>query len=120
MSKLVRIIAISFFFSTWGDRLWNFAVALYLIKLTPGSLQLAAIYGLVQMASTILFSPLVGDWIDRRNRLYGVRVLLVLSNTMVFLCAVCILLYLRRIVEDDDWLQVMQVGTICFSRPFKK
>jgi len=112
MLKLAKIIALSFFFSTWGDRLWNFAVALYLIKLTPGSLQLAAIYGLVQMGSAILFSPLVGDWIDRRDRLYGVRLLLFLSNLMVLLCAICILLYLRGVTTNENWLKVMQAVII--------
>ena len=106
--KPISVIAISFFFSAWGDRLWNFAVGLYLVKLTPDSLQLAAIYGLVLTASSILFSPVVGDRIDHSNRLKAVRILLVLQNVFVIFCALCILLYLYRITSDHRVLMVMQ------------
>lgn len=95
--RLINIVAISFFFSAWGDRLWTFAVGLYLVKLTPGSLQLAAIYGLVLTSSAILFSPVIGEWIDRTNRLKSVRLLLFMCNLFIILCAVVILVYLRNV-----------------------
>lgn len=87
-------LCISSFFSAWGDRMWSFAVGLYMIKLTPGSLQLAAIYGLVLTGSGVLFAPVVGDWIDRTKRLKVVRIVLLLQNLLVIICAVVISIYL--------------------------
>ena len=42
--------------------MWVFAVGLYLVELTPGSLRLTAIYSLVMTLTMILFGPFVGDW----------------------------------------------------------
>ena len=54
-----------------GDRMWAFAVGLYLVELTPGSLMLTAIYSLVVLLTLILFGPFVGDWVDKNPRLRG-------------------------------------------------
>lgn len=50
----------------FGDcRMWEFSVGLYMINLWPDSLLFAAIYGVVESASTALFGPLVGQLVDR-------------------------------------------------------
>ncbi|XP_035689340.1 solute carrier family 40 member 1-like [Branchiostoma floridae] len=74
--------------STWGDRMWAFAVALFLIDLSPGSLQLTAIYGFAKSISVLLLGAIIGDWIDRTPRLKAVRIALVIQNGSVALCAV--------------------------------
>ena len=51
--------------------MWVFAVGLYLVELTPGSLRLTAIYSLVMTLTMILFGPFVGDWVDKNPRLKG-------------------------------------------------
>ena len=51
--------------------MWHFAIGLYLVELTPGSLRLTAIYQLVSTLSIIIFGPLVGDWVDANPRLKG-------------------------------------------------
>ena len=51
--------------------MWHFAIGLYLVELTPGSLRLTAIYQLVSTLSIIVFGPLVGDWVDANPRLKG-------------------------------------------------
>lgn len=113
--KPVYLMAISFFFSAFGDRLWNFAVGLYLVKLTPGSLQLTAIYGLVVAATAIFISPAIGGWIDRTPRLRAVGLLLVLANLFVLLCALCILAYLKQLTKDTIALKVLQGVIILFG-----
>jgi len=40
-------------------------VGLYMISIWPNSLLFAALYGVVESASTMLFGPLVGQWVDR-------------------------------------------------------
>ena len=51
--------------------MWHFAIGLYLVELTPGSLRLTAIYQLISTLSIIIFGPLVGDWVDANPRLKG-------------------------------------------------
>ena len=51
--------------------MWGFAVGLFLVAINPESLQLTAVYGLVQGATVLLLGPLVGDWVDSTARLTG-------------------------------------------------
>uniref|UniRef100_A0A3B3ZIZ0 Solute carrier family 40 member n=1 Tax=Periophthalmus magnuspinnatus TaxID=409849 RepID=A0A3B3ZIZ0_9GOBI len=57
--------------STWGDRMWNFAVAVFLVELYGNSLLLTAVYGLVVAGSVLLLGAIIGDWVDRNPRLKG-------------------------------------------------
>ncbi|XVF08356.1 hypothetical protein REPUB_Repub06bG0219600 [Reevesia pubescens] len=45
--------------------MWEFSVGLYMISVWPDSLLLAAIYGAVESASTAIFGPIIGRWVDR-------------------------------------------------------
>lgn len=54
-----------------GDRMWNFAVAVFLVELYGNSLLLTAVYGLVVAGSVLLLGALIGDWVDRNPRLKG-------------------------------------------------
>lgn len=53
------------FLARWGARMWEFSVGLYMINVWPDSLLMAAAYGVVESASTTIFGPLVGQWIDK-------------------------------------------------------
>ena len=57
--------------SAWGDRMWTFAVGLYMVYATPDSLRLTAIYGLVISVSVIALGASVGRWVDTTERLRG-------------------------------------------------
>ena len=46
-------------------RMWEFSVGLYMIRIWPDSLLFAAIYGIVESSSVVIFSPMVGTLIDR-------------------------------------------------------
>ena len=105
----------SFFFSSWGDRMWNFAVGLYLVKLTPGSLQLTAIYGAVVTSAVILFAPIMGNWIDRNNRLKVIRTLLILQNGLIICSALFIALILFKITANKNILILFKVLIIFFG-----
>lgn len=75
--------------------MWHFAIGLYLVELTPGSLRLTAIYQLVSTLSIILFGPLVGDWVDANPRLKVAQVSLVIQNVAVTVCGVLLLVMLE-------------------------
>ncbi|XP_078331649.1 ferroportin-like isoform X4 [Crassostrea virginica] len=73
--------------SAWGDRMWSFGVGLFLISLSPNSLQLPAVYGFSSGGATLLFAGLVGYWVDNTPRLTAARVSLVTQNLLVAACA---------------------------------
>lgn len=58
-------------FNLQGDRMWNFAVAVFLVELYGNSLLLTAVYGLVVAGSVLLLGAIIGDWVDRNPRLKG-------------------------------------------------
>jgi hypothetical protein len=45
--------------------MWEFSVGLYMIRIRPDSLVLAAIYGVVESSSIAVFGPMVGTLVDR-------------------------------------------------------
>jgi len=97
---------IGHFLSSWGDRMWSFAVAVFLIGLDSNSLRLPAIYGLSIGASGLLFKTLVGDWVDRTPRMKTVVVALAIQNLSVTACAGVVILLLllgpaAAVVEEE-------------------
>ncbi|XP_066301941.1 solute carrier family 40 member 1-like [Branchiostoma lanceolatum] len=98
--------------STWGDRMWSFAVSLFLIDLSPGSLRLTAVYGFSKSCAVLLLGAIIGDWIDRTARLTAVRVSLVVQNGSVVLCSVVLSLTLVYRTQIEK-LQGGWVMTLC-------
>lgn len=54
-----------------GDRMWHFAMSVFLIELYGHNLLLTAVFGLVVAGSVLIFGVLIGDWIDRKPRNKG-------------------------------------------------
>jgi len=54
-----------------GDRMWQFAVGMYLVYMCDGELRLAAIFGFTGGGFILLLGGLIGDWVDRNPRLRG-------------------------------------------------
>ena len=51
--------------------MWAFGIGIFLINISPGSLQLTAISGLSQGVAVLLFGALIGDIVDVTARLKG-------------------------------------------------
>lgn len=115
MLSTYYIIYISHFLSSWGDRMWHFAIPLFLFDLDPQSLTLSAVYGLTLSSSVLLFGPLIGDWIDRQPRLYSVRVTLFIQNSAVVLCATTLLLTRKYADETANYILAINIGVICLG-----
>ena len=45
--------------------MWEFSVGLYMIRIWPDSLLFAAIYGVVESSSVVVFGTMVGNLVDR-------------------------------------------------------
>lgn len=56
-----------------GDRMWHFAISVFLIELYGHNLLLTGIFGLVVAGSVLLLGALIGDWVDRNPRNKGKR-----------------------------------------------
>ncbi|KAI3931735.1 hypothetical protein MKW92_043537 [Papaver armeniacum] len=74
------------FLSRWGARMWGFSVGLYMINIWPDSLLLAAVYGLVEAASTALFGPIIGKLVDGHTYVQVLRLWL-LAQSLSFIVA---------------------------------
>ncbi|XP_030641632.1 solute carrier family 40 member 1 [Chanos chanos] len=94
--------------STWGDRMWNFAVAVFLVELYGNSLLLTAVYGLVVAGSVLLLGAIIGDWVDKNPRLKVAQTSLVVQNSAVSLCGVLLMVvfqFKEQLVElYSGWL----------------
>ncbi|XP_013776717.1 solute carrier family 40 member 1-like [Limulus polyphemus] len=97
--------------SAWGDRMWTFAVGLYLVQLYPSSLRVTAIFGLAASLSVIILGSSIGNWVDRNPRLKAARNSLIVQNSMIVLCAVglCLILLFPDFVKStwQGWLDVV-------------
>lgn len=77
--------------STWGDRMWNFAVAVFLVELYGNSLLLTAVYGLVVAGSVLLLGAIIGDWVDKNPRLKVAQTSLLVQNSCVIVCGILLM-----------------------------
>ena len=82
-------------------------MGVFLTKLDPTNLQLAAVFGFVMGSTVILLAPGVGGWIDRTKRLTAALTFLVVQNLAV--AAACVVLVLNfwlfvDITGFPDWV----------------
>nr|CAH0102250.1 unnamed protein product [Daphnia galeata] len=94
--------------SAWGDRMWMFAVGLFMVELSPsGSLKWPAIYGLTKSLAVVIVASSIGHWIDRSLRWNAAQISLAAQNVLVVACAVCVALTFyfkeRLVAEVDGW-----------------
>ncbi|KAM9724266.1 ferroportin isoform 2-T3 [Menidia menidia] len=94
-----------------GDRMWHFAISVFLIELYGHNLLLTAVFGLVVAGSVLLFGALIGDWVDRNPRNKVAHASLFIQNTSVTVCSIVLMLvfsYKQRIEQIwDGWLTVV-------------
>ncbi|KAK0135772.1 Solute carrier family 40 member 1 [Merluccius polli] len=96
-----------------GDRMWNFAVAVFLVELYGNSLLLTAVYGLVVAGSVLLLGAIIGDWVDRNPRLKVAQTSLLVQNSCVILCGILLMV----VFQFKDQLADMYNGwllTTCY------
>uniref|UniRef100_H2Z6Q3 Solute carrier family 40 member n=1 Tax=Ciona savignyi TaxID=51511 RepID=H2Z6Q3_CIOSA len=105
-------IYVGHFMSSWGDRMWYFAIPLFLMDLDPNSLFLTAAYGLTLSASVLLFAPLVGDWIDRTERLRALVISLVIQNMSVITSATILLLNREFGDNEADYAIAIKISAL--------
>ncbi|XP_023252259.1 solute carrier family 40 member 1-like, partial [Seriola lalandi dorsalis] len=102
------LIYVSGALSMWGDRMWHFAISVFLIELYGRNLLLTAVFGLVVAGSVLLLGALIGDWVDRNPRNKVAHASLFIQNISVTVCSIVLMLvfsYKQRIEQIwDGWL----------------
>ncbi|XP_008464245.2 solute carrier family 40 member 2 isoform X1 [Cucumis melo] len=89
-SSLLRCLYIGHFLARWGARMWEFSVGLYMISVWPNSLLFAAIYGVVESASTAFFGPIVGDLVDKLAYVKVLKIWLATQNISYIIAGVTV------------------------------
>ena len=104
-SKMPWEIYLSRALSAWGDRIWDFSLGIFMNKLAPESLRLAAIQGFVVNVSVIIFGSFIGNWIDKNKRLLAAKLFLSIQNIAVAVS--CVILVLHFTLLSDMVIQFM-------------
>ena len=99
IGKVPWQIYLSRVLSAWGDRIWDFALGIFMNLINPESLRLAAIQGFLINISVILFGSTVGNWIDKNKRLFAAQVFLIVQNVAVAIA--CIVLTMHFFILTD-------------------
>uniref|UniRef100_A0ACD5X2B8 Uncharacterized protein n=1 Tax=Avena sativa TaxID=4498 RepID=A0ACD5X2B8_AVESA len=89
-ASLLRRLYVGQFLTRWGARMWEFSVGLYMIRIWPGSLLLAAIYGVVESSSVAVFGPMVGTLVHRLTYLQVLGLWLVVQSLSFVIAGVSV------------------------------
>jgi len=114
--KVHYVLYLSRLLSSWGDRLWTFLSALFMLLLQPNSLQLVAIYGLVSSVAVLVFCAWIGHLVDRTGRLKAATTALLLQNFAVVLTCVVVTVFL--LMQENLDLATWQPVFICLAMFF--
>ncbi|KAL6051429.1 Solute carrier family 40 protein [Balamuthia mandrillaris] len=98
--KLLRLLYLGTFLSSWGDRMWGFAVPILLTKAFPTTLLPASLFAFTGQLSCVLFGTVVGQWIDHKGRKQVLLLSLFVQNGSVFICS--LLLYAFLWLRNGD------------------
>jgi len=85
--------------SAWSSRTFEFGAVLFLAAIFPGTLLYASSYALIRAASAIVFSPLIGHYVDGNNRLKVIRLAITWQRISV---AVSCLLFILMIEHEKE------------------
>lgn len=98
--------------TAWGDRLWTFGMALFLLKLYPKDLVMQAGYGLANTVIIIIFGAWIGSWIDSTKRLKAAKSFLIVQNTSVSINCVILALYFQYKEEAVDYFGTWSTSVV--------
>ncbi|KAF0720822.1 Aste57867_17 [Aphanomyces stellatus] len=78
----------SHFLSSWGDRMWQFAMPLLFMEIFVDTLLPSALFSLIVYIVGVLTVPIVGAWIDHTNRLRVMQISIVVENGCIVLSTI--------------------------------
>ena len=96
--------------SAWNSRVFEFGAVLFLADIFPDTLRPVSIYTLIRAISAICFSPVVGGYIDRKNRLSLVRESIIAQRISVVLSC---LLFASMATTKPTNLRIGLLSVLC-------
>lgn len=103
IKTIARRLYVSHFLSTWNSRIFEFGAVLYLATIFPETLLPMSVYAVARGASAIVFGSLVGQIIDKWDRLVVVRLSIVLQRGVVAASLVVFWVLAREMVDGKQW-----------------
>eukprot|EP00667_Euglena_gracilis_P010071 EG_transcript_10240 len=100
LGAVSRWVYVSHALTRWNERMWSFAIGLFLVEVFGGSLLLTALYGFSSGGVVLVFGALLGSWLDRTERLKAARWTLYANKGAINCCAVVLVVLL----QFDEWL----------------
>ncbi|KAK9728370.1 hypothetical protein K7432_001158 [Basidiobolus ranarum] len=86
----------SHFLNVWGDRLYEFASFLFIMEVFQDTLLPSSLFGFLVTFSAIVCGGMIGNWVDRSDRLRVVRTSIILQKLSIALSSVCFYLLFTR------------------------
>ena len=97
IQQIRRILYCSHAIAKFAERAWQFSISIFLAAFTGyKSLFLVSTYGLFSSLSSCVFGSFMGKYVDRTERLYAAKCLLLSQNSLVILATICSFLLLSH------------------------
>jgi iron-regulated transporter 1 len=111
-SGIIRKLYISHFLSAWNMRLFEFGAVLFLANVYPDTLLPMSIYALIRALAAVVLSPLVGQYIDKTDRLISIRLSIVGQRSAVILSCLLFWFMLETAHLFGAWVGAVALGLL--------
>lgn len=110
--KSFYLLYTAYSISSFGDRMWTFAVSLIMVLI--GGLKLIGLYQLIDGLSSMAFSSIIGNMLDRYKRNVGIQAVLAGNNLSLVISSLCLYYCLSK-NECDILYFASLIGALFFS-----
>lgn len=104
-TKGFTFIYVSHFFSTFGDRMWQFAIPILFIEIWPKTILPCSIFMFGNNIAQFLLLPYVGGWSDRRSRSYVIKTCIIGQNLSIMLCSFVLFLLVHLSTDQPTGIE---------------
>uniref|UniRef100_A0A0N5BXY5 Solute carrier family 40 member n=1 Tax=Strongyloides papillosus TaxID=174720 RepID=A0A0N5BXY5_STREA len=106
------LLYIAYSISSFGDRMWGFAVSLIMVSI--GGLKLIGLYQLIDGLSSMAFSSIIGNMLDRHTRNVGIQAVLAGNNLSLVISSLCLYYCLSKTHCDIIYF-IFLIAALFFS-----
>ncbi|KAL9651318.1 hypothetical protein ABK040_001270 [Willaertia magna] len=100
-SKSLSLFYLSHLLSSWGDRMWAFALPIIFADMYPSTLLPMALFGFIHRLFCIILGPQMGHIVDTKPRLKVMTISLIIQNVAVAITTV-ILFFLAYSTTNEQ------------------
>ena len=104
LAEIRSFIYASHFLSSWGDRMWQFAVPLLFMEIFVDTLLPSALFSLLLYLGCTLCMSSAGRWVDRAPRMSVVSSAIFVDNVCILLSTVLLCAMLVIAHNSGGWL----------------